>query len=354
MKAKLSTIVICCLISFLLSNAGFCKDSTKKTMAATINQLVAQNMDLNFKNLAASTRVLAEEYARLHKTTPTMKKEEQQKWLKRRIRQKQTTAFYPQRGKDKLMYQAAFPAYFTYVEGNYTPEVWHELNTFVSISPMFRVAYNTFNDSWVYLTTVNEAFLIYPHLTLDKAINNYPPTKQIFYKAADFENRTFGWTPPYLDLAGAGMMVTVAYPIYDEDKLLGVVSRDITLGQLTRQQLKPVSEIRNVFCLIVDKNGLVIGDSRETAMKKINEVNKKAEAAIVYFRTPDGLASDKINASSSSNELFNRSVENIVQLSRKKPKQGTWESDLSLNQKLYSLTATRLKTTDWLVITIGQ
>jgi hypothetical protein len=64
--------------------------------------------------------------------------------------------------------------------------------------------------------------MIYPYLPMDQAVKNDPPTEQVFYRAADFKRRAVGWTLPYLDLVGAGLMITASYPIYAEDKLLGV------------------------------------------------------------------------------------------------------------------------------------
>ena len=326
---------------------------THESVSSTISQLVAQNLDLNFQQLAASIKALGEEYVCLYKITPSMGRAEQQKWLDRRVRLKETTAFYPQGQKDQLAYQSPFPAYFSYRKDNYTPDMWHELNTFVSLYPMFRIAYKTFNDSWVYLTTVNGVFLIYPYLPLNEAINNYPPTKQVFYTAADFKNRTFGWTAPYLDLAGAGMMVTVAYPIYDKEKLLGVISRDITLDQFTSQQLKPVAESGSIFCLVVDKNGLAIANSTAAGADEIKEVNKKAGTPILYYRTRDGMSSLKqVKAKASSREIAGLATEGILGVVSNRQKAKIWNYGFRVKNQQYRVSASRMSTTGWLVMTV--
>ena len=89
-----------------------------------------------------------------------------------------------------------------------------QLNLFEQLVPTFRSAYESFPFSWVYLTTADEAMMIYPYLPLGQAVNNGIPTENGYYKAANFDARAVGWTPPYLDLVGAGMMITASYPVY--------------------------------------------------------------------------------------------------------------------------------------------
>lgn len=45
--------------------------------------------------------------------------------------------------------------------------------------------------------------------------------------------RKMFWTSPYLDIAGNGIMVTYAAPVYDENAFLGVIASDITLSTLS-------------------------------------------------------------------------------------------------------------------------
>jgi hypothetical protein len=86
--------------------------------------------------------------------------------------------------------------------------------------------------------------MIYPYVPIEQAVNNAKPTETPYYKAADGARRAVGWTAPYLDLVGAGMMVTASFPIYRGDTLLGVMSRDITLQELADSVLR--SEI--LYC----------------------------------------------------------------------------------------------------------
>ena len=86
------------------------------------------------------------------------------------------------------------------------------LDLFEQLVPTFRVAYESFPFSWVYVTTVDEAMMIYPYLPIEQALNDGTPTQTVYYRAADFAHHAVGWTPPYLDLVGAGMMAVELLP----------------------------------------------------------------------------------------------------------------------------------------------
>ena len=69
---------------------------------------------------------------------------------------------------------------------------------------------------------------IYPNVSFKFSDFCTNPTKQHYYKAANFKNKKLGWEEPYNDLAGDGIMVTASYPIYDKNNnLLGVASHDV-------------------------------------------------------------------------------------------------------------------------------
>ena len=60
----------------------------------------------------------------------------------------------------------------------------------------------------------------------------YDPTQRGWYKAAESAGKTVV-TDPYMDVLIGGMCITVATPVYKEDKLLGVVGADFTLDTIT-------------------------------------------------------------------------------------------------------------------------
>lgn len=321
----------------------------------TITLQLAQNIELVLEHVSASIKALGEEYVRLYKKTSSMDKAEQRAWLDHSKREEKTIHFRPFTSGPEPSYQSPFPSYFGYSEKKLPPEIWRELKVFVALAPSFKIAYDTFDYSWVYFSTVDEAMLIYPYLPLRQAMNNYLPTKQVYYKAADFKNRTFGWTEPYLDLVGAGMMVTVSYPVYDKDKLLGVVSRDITLSQLSRQVLHPINRYaRNLTSIIIDRTGLAIANSQVAAMKEINAINDKAGAAVLYYREAKEMASGgSPKAAYSTSALFNHACESVLALVRKEPRGKIWHLTFEIQQQRYNVTATRISGTGWLIVTLA-
>ncbi len=314
---------------------------------------LARSLEVVLEHVAESVKALADEYVRVYEATPPMDEAEKNLWLSKAMEKGKTVSFRPFSNGPEPTLQAPAPGYLFYNGRDVTPKVTRELKTFVSMAPMFKAAYRTFHYSWVYMTTPDEAFLIYPYLTLDQAVNNLPPTKQAFYKAADFEGKTFGWEKPYLDLAGAGMMVTVSYPVYSQDKLLGVISRDMTLEQLSSRILEPISGRSHPIGLLMDRNGLAVAANNTAVVDEIEQVNTKAGAAVLYYRTPKGIKSlGNEKAVSSSNGLLNEVGEKAVALAAKDPNAESWRIKINEGQAAHQAAVARIPATGWLLLTI--
>jgi len=280
-------------------------------------RLAADRIDSTFDAVAASTRSLGDAYRRLASaqgeqaaSTP-----DSERWLARRTTQGNTTGLrtWPADLKAPPSFQAAYPGFYSYNGANLDDQVLHQLNLFEQLVPTFRAAYESFPFSWVYVTTVDDAMMIYPYLPIEQAINDRTPTQTIYYQAADFAHHAIGWTPPYLDLVGAGMMITASYPVYEGDSLLGVVSRDITLKQLAKSVLSQLTGANGSVALIVDSEGLAIGASDTALAADIDRVNAKAGAAVLYYRSDDGI--DTItnrDAVASSSAEINALVEQVL------------------------------------------
>ncbi|MEM8661630.1 MAG: hypothetical protein AAGF35_12160, partial [Pseudomonadota bacterium] len=128
----------------------------------------------------------------------------------------------------------------------------------------------------------------------------------------DFENKRSGWTEPYLDLVGAGMMVTVSYPVFQGELLLGVMSRDVTLEQATQSVLADLG-INGYIALLVNAQGLAIDSSDPALAAEIADINTKAKAAVLYYRTADGLVNLKRqDAVASQSTRINEIVETAL------------------------------------------
>jgi hypothetical protein len=315
---------------------------------------VARSLELTLEHVADSVRALAEEYVRVYEATPPMDSAERDLWMKQVLEKGKTLSFHPFSSGPDPAFQAPVPAYLFYNGRDITPNVTRELKTFVSLAPLFRAAYLTFRYSWVYMTTADEAFLIYPYLPLDQAVHNLPPTKQDFYKAADFEGRGFGWERPYLDLAGAGMMVTVSYPVYGGERLLGVMSRDITLKQLSRRLLSPAgTRPGHPISLIMDRDGLAVAADNAAAAEEIDRVNTRAGKAVLHYRTSRGLSAlGNPKAVPSSTGLYNEAGESALAAVQENPHAQVWHLNLAAGQTARKAAAARIPSTGWILITM--
>jgi hypothetical protein len=270
-----------------------------------------------------------------------------QRWLALRTTKDNTTGLrtWPSHLESPPAFQAPYPGFYSYSGATLSEPVLRELELFQQLVATFRSASESLPFSWVYVTTADNAMMIYPHVPIEEAVNDGTPTDTPYYKAADFETRAVGWTAPYLDLVGAGMMVTASYPIYQGDRLLGVMSRDITLKQLA---LSVPSQLTGdgSSAVIVDSNGLAIDASDPTLVAEIDLVNSKAGAAVLFYRTEQGMKEvDTKGAVASKGAGINSLVEQVLAKTRDG---GTTQLKLDRQRVL----SARIDRTGWLLILI--
>lgn len=274
-----------------------CIAKTKGPMEALV-LLAADRINGVFVDVSTSIQAVGKEYQRLAETTqPELSKKEKEAWAARGITKGPVTVFCTWEAKVKApSFEAPFAGIYNLSNQPLSDERVIQLQHFEQLIPVFRSAYEGFHFSWVYLTTTDNMMLIYPFMTPKDAANTVPPTEKIFYTCADFAGRKVGWSQPYLDLAGAGMMVTASYPIYSNNKLLGVASRDITLEQLANSVLNHLTHggVQNAF--IVSSEGRAIDASDPKMKKEITKVNSKKGAAKLYYRTKNELPENGINS----------------------------------------------------------
>jgi len=313
--AFLTALVLCFVLS--ASSAKAADAGPSRSLEAMI-LLAADRIDAAFGYVAQSAKSLGREYAVLKKSLPPATEAEKERWSRAYSQKDGTVAFTTWQGENPPKSQSPLPAFLFYNGTAFTDETFHNLKIFEELSSAFRAEYETFGFSWVYLTTVDESFMIYPFLPLEEGVNNYQPTKKLFYTIADFKNRTFGWESPYLDLAGAGMMITVSWPIYDGDRLLGVSSRDVTLKQLSNEILSRVAVLPGATACIVNTRGKVIGVSDQKLAAELDAKNTEAGDAVLHYRDKAGLAKlSNPKAVNSSSAFMNAACENILAEAKK-------------------------------------
>jgi HAMP domain-containing protein len=118
------------------------------------------------------------------------------------------------------------------------------------------------DTQWIYLTTPDGMMRLFPWASNDHYPDNWDPREIIFYDVAAPENNSTlqpQWTPPYVDFAGAGWMVTASVPILaDEGTFMGVMSHDVTIESLKQIALE-ISVLDGIGSgFLIDNEGKVI------------------------------------------------------------------------------------------------
>ena len=322
-------------------------DCSPTLLTALINQ-AAGRIDDTLAAVAGSARGLAAAYRDLSRTARPISSKERDRWLENRIVRDQTVAF---RDPDGLCGQepaggAPCPAYFAYTDEKLTDETFRQLDTLTRLAPALAAAHDAFPFSWVYLTTASDNFVIYPFLSLAEAQKNNRPTQQKYYTAVDLDHKACGWESPYLDLVGAGMMVTVSCPAFDGDTLLGVVSRDITLAQLSAGVLADLTPVPGARAVIMNRRGKAVAASDPKTAAFLVEENTKAGEAVVYFRADRGLAALGLEKGvSSPDEVMNAAAESVIEQSETNK---GWP--ITFTQGKDSVLAARIRTTGWYLV----
>ena len=315
-------------------------------------RLAADRIDTVFRDVAASTRALGDEYRRLAAHPAPVTAQDKAVWIARSTTSGSTTGFrtWPE-GTSAPAFQAAVPSFYSYGGTTVTGETVTHLRDFERALPIFRAAYHSFDFSWVYLTTADGMMLIYPYVPLDEAVNNEVPTRQVFYTAADFARKSVGWTAPYLDLVGAGLMITASYPIYAGDRLLGVASRDITLRQLSQTVLTHLTRRTSASAFIIDRRGLAI-DASDTALEaEIERVNSEKKDAVLFYRSSAGLAKDaNPDAEVSRFAWVNEVSERVLDKARQSGVSEVIDTAVDGRKVL----AARIESTGWFIVLIEQ
>jgi hypothetical protein len=314
----------------------------------------AQQLDDTCAKAAASLGVLAKEYAEAYAATAQPGAALMDNLSRQARRQGPVVGLmtYPEANKREPAFQAALPALYYYAGPELAPAAWRELVALTRVFGTLARLYAELDLSWVYLTTAGECFAIYPYLPLSDAVNNTPPTKQVFYTAAGFAGCGAGWTDPYLDLAGAGMMVTAAYPVFAGDTLLGVASRDITLKQIAVGL--EAAAARDAGAVIVDAGGRVVAASGKFAEEIETSAGENGRAAL-HYRLPQALAGrDPGEAVSSKHAFMNAAGEAALDAAKSlAPGEGA-AFDLFQNQAKYRVNVRKTRTNGWLVLGVEK
>lgn len=309
-----------CAITLVLPFFACAKSTTAENPTEqALVRLSVDYIDSILEGVAASTAAVAGEFVTASRQTLAVTSKQRALWRERHLLKDKTVLFQTWPGAlDSVPgYQADAAAYFSYQGENFDEQTWRQLEVFRILTPVVRAAHRAYPFSWSYVTTAQGLMLIYPFLTLNEAVNNDSPTEQTYYRHADFEHRKTGWTPPYLDLVGAGMMVTASTPAYDGDTLLGVASHDITLAELSERALRLLTRDVGGTAWLVDESGLLIGVSDPNLAGELVEANRQAGEAVLHYRLPAKLHQARPgNAQASQTAWVNEVTEEVLARTR--------------------------------------
>ena len=171
------------------------------------------------------------------------------------------------------------------------PEVNKTLHTFSQMITLFRSASGEHSTvRWIYIGTPAGLHFCYPgHGPYGES---YDCRLRGWYKRAN-ETGEFGWSDPYVDANGLGLMITASKPVYDSDnKLIGVVAADVTIDTINNELIS-LDPGESGYTYLIDSEGAVIskpeyeaGDVRwdslypltwrhNTTNEELNNVTKK-------------------------------------------------------------------------------
>jgi hypothetical protein len=157
----------------LLPLAASADERCTKAFAELERALVrtaADRIDSSLGAVAKSTRALGDTYGRLTGTQGDPPDSE--RWLARRTTKGSTTGLrtWPAEFQSPAGLSGPYPSLYSFNGSELSEPVLRELDLFERLVPTFRTAYESFPFSWVYVTTADNAMMIYPPRTDRRAL----------------------------------------------------------------------------------------------------------------------------------------------------------------------------------------
>ena len=113
----------------------------------------------------------------------------------------------------------------------------------------------------IYFNTYDTYNKIYPYIDTKKYIESKTDVRKYnFYFEADSKHnpgRKPVWTDTYLDPAGHGWMVSSLAPVWNKDRLEGVVGLDVTVQSMV-DKLRALGLPWNAYALLIDRKGRIL------------------------------------------------------------------------------------------------
>lgn len=114
----------------------------------------------------------------------------------------------------------------------------------------------------IYMATPDKTMTIFPQVSIPK---DFDPTTRPWYTGAVAKKGAIAFTSPYKDATSGVMMVSVSRTVENNGQVVGVLSMDINLGELSKV-LSGVTIGTKGYAFITDSTGLMIAHPDSTLL----------------------------------------------------------------------------------------
>lgn len=184
--------------------------------------------------------------------------------------------------------------------------------------------------SSLYFNSFDSYNRIYPYFQADK---QYPPKMDIpsynfYYEADGVHNpaRKAVWTDSYIDPAGHGWMVSSIAPVWNGEKLEGVVGLDVTLDTMI-QNLMSLKLPWGAYAILVDRQGRILAmppaGEEDFRLKELTS-HRYSEAILSDTFKPDTFNIFKRTDTQPLAQAMRKSPSGEVELNLKTPQQASF------------------------------
>lgn len=299
-RAILLALLFISIIPIIFISALFINSSTKaltNQMEANLFMLAqskAEEIDLRLQEVWDSTEIAARQAAHVMERESTSA-EVAQKIIRYQPDQRNIVGldlYYNSAGGEAALGNGLSNVYWN----NDTPPTGKVLEDITNTEEMDvtfgSIKATNLDTQWIYLTTPEGMMRLFPWASNNQYPDDWDPREVIFYTVAEpANNPTLATraTPPYVDFAGAGWMVTVSTPIIgDNGTFMGIMSHDITI-----QSLRDVALDINVlngagYGFLIDSQGGAIAHPaylNEDASKGTEETVNLATMGTVEYQS---------------------------------------------------------------------
>ncbi len=143
-----------------------------------------------------------------------------------------------------------------------SPQLEQNLRQSSILAPVFSGQFGTVpNIAALYYIDQYGLTRYYPAVGLQDIVPpTYPVTHEIFFTvAAPASNpeRSTKWTPPYIDPANNGLLITASSPVYADDTFRGVIGADVSLNSLVRN-LDMIQPTEHGYAFLIDHSSKLV------------------------------------------------------------------------------------------------